>query len=993
MTWSARRRAWEAKRLGPALDAGPGAPDPRSARSATPRSTASTAHGRGQPAATTQRRRQRRCGRRRRPDRGRPARRAPPPGARPLGRLRSAPRRRPAGRAAVHPRHPPDRLPEPALDDADVRRASARPRTRTRRFRQLLGAGQTGLSIAYDMPTLYGYDTRRPRGRGRVRDVRRRACRSLADMEVLLDGLPLDRVSTSMTINSPAAPIWAMYIVAAEKAGVPRAALEGTTPERHPQGVRRPEGVPVPAGAVDAPRDRHDRVRDARDAALEHDLDQRLPHPRGRLDGDPGAGLHDRRRDGLRRGGASSAACAVDDFAPRLSFFFNSHSDFFEEIAKFRASRRIWYKLMTERYRRRERALDLDAVPHPDRRRVADAAAAAQQPDPGRAPGARGRPRRHAVAPHRRLRRGARGPDRRGGPPRPPPAADHRRGDRASRTRSTRSAARGSSRRSPNETEREVWRYLDEIDRRGGMVAAIDRGLPAARDRRRGVSLPARARRRRAADRRGQRLRRRRPRRRPIPVLAGAARVVRAPHGPARADAAASATRRRSRLPCAGLREAARRPGIERDEPDAALHPLRGGLRARSASSARSCARSSASTANRWRSRRCTSTRSSLLEDERDAWRPLRAAEPRSSDEQLERPVDAVNGWSGRDLMGHLVALAAGRARRREGARHGRERSAAKERADADWEQRGGDAVNDEIQRDWAGEPIGEVRAEFERSLRASSAGYLTVVPEARWIKNADHQRFFIDETLDHYDEHRKDLDAILAAAGTPALVTAADARRTCSTTRPRSSRTPSGRPAADGSTVEWSIAGITFAAISRRPGRVPARPAGREGGVADAGHAPTRAGRGLGRVLAAGAGPARDRPGDRMAGERLAPRRRRVVVSRVVGRSTNSAARSRRGRGATPPPGRRAVDVSAAPRRGRRPRSVPPIGLDRRRAGLDRSRRRLGGVSIGRGQASAAGRVLAEPELHLRAAPAAGSPGRPSAACPGRRTRSSGCS
>ncbi len=63
----------------------------------------------------------------------------------------------------------------------------------------------------------------------------------------------------------------------------------------------------------------------------------------------------------------------VDDFAPRLSFFFNSHSDFFEEIAKFRASRRIWYKLMTERYAGRERALDLDALPHPDRRRVADA--------------------------------------------------------------------------------------------------------------------------------------------------------------------------------------------------------------------------------------------------------------------------------------------------------------------------------------------------------------------------------------------------------------------------------------------------------------------------------------------------------------------------------------------------------------------------------------------------------------------------------------------
>ena len=145
----------------------------------------------------------------------------------------------------------------------------------------------------------------------------------------------------------------------------------------------------------------------------------------------------------------------------------------------------------------------------------------------------------------------------------------------------------------------------------------------------------------------------------------------------------------------------------------------------------------------------------SLLDDERDAWRPFERLNE-LSDEQLARPVEAVNGWSGRDLMAHLVAwqqvaldvakeLAVG------------ERSAAKERADADWEQRGGDVVNDEIQRRWAAMPIGELR------------GYLTVVPEARWIKNGDHQRFFIDETLDHYDEHRKDLDAILAAVGTPA--------------------------------------------------------------------------------------------------------------------------------------------------------------------------------------------------------------------------------
>ena len=95
------------------------------------------------------------------------------------------------------------------------------------RFKSLLAAGQTGLSIAYDMPTLYGYDSDDPEADGEFGTCGV-GVSSLADMEVLLDGLPLHRISTSMTINSPAAPIWAMYIVAAEKKGVPRAALEGT---------------------------------------------------------------------------------------------------------------------------------------------------------------------------------------------------------------------------------------------------------------------------------------------------------------------------------------------------------------------------------------------------------------------------------------------------------------------------------------------------------------------------------------------------------------------------------------------------------------------------------------------------------------------------------------------------------------------------------------------------------------------------------------------
>lgn len=153
----------------------------------------------------------------------------------------------------------------------------------------------------------------------------------------------------------------------------------------------------------------------------------------------------------------------------------------------------------------------------------------------------------------------------------------------------------------------------------------------------------------------------------------------------------------------------------------------------------------------------------SFLEDERDAWRPFEAL-LELSDEQLKQPVRAARGWSGRDLMGHLVAWQlVSLDVAKELAVH--EASPAKARADADWAQRGGDVVNAAIDADWGARPIDELRAEFAR-VAGELRGYLTVVPESRWIKNADHQRFFVDETLDHYDDHREDLTAILAAAG-----------------------------------------------------------------------------------------------------------------------------------------------------------------------------------------------------------------------------------
>ena len=217
------------------------------------------------------------------------------------------------------------------------------------RFRQLLDAGQTGLSIAYDMPTLYGYDTDDPEAEGEFGTCGV-AVSSLADMEVLLDGLPLDRISTSMTINSPAAPIWAMYIAAAEKRGVPRAALEGTIQnDILKEFVAQKEFLFPPEPSIRLVTDTIEfgtremprwntisisgyHIREAGSTAVQE--------------------LAFTIADGMAYTEAAIArGLRVDDFAPRLSFFFNSHNDFFEEIAKFRAARRIWWKLMTERYR------------------------------------------------------------------------------------------------------------------------------------------------------------------------------------------------------------------------------------------------------------------------------------------------------------------------------------------------------------------------------------------------------------------------------------------------------------------------------------------------------------------------------------------------------------------------------------------------------------------------------------------------------------------
>jgi hypothetical protein len=150
-----------------------------------------------------------------------------------------------------------------------------------------------------------------------------------------------------------------------------------------------------------------------------------------------------------------------------------------------------------------------------------------------------------------------------------------------------------------------------------------------------------------------------------------------------------------------------------------------------------------------------------FLEEERDAWRPYEALAS-LTDEQLEVPIDEAHEWSGRDLIAHLVAWQANALEVAKELAVG-ETSATKERSDAEWDERG-DAMNLDIQVEWRALPMDEVRRRLQE-VPGDLRGYLTVVPEARWIKHTDHLRFFLDETIDHYAGHSADLEAILEAA------------------------------------------------------------------------------------------------------------------------------------------------------------------------------------------------------------------------------------
>jgi methylmalonyl-CoA mutase N-terminal domain/subunit len=216
------------------------------------------------------------------------------------------------------------------------------------RFKFLLEAGQTGLSCAFDLPTQMGYDSDHPRAEGEVGKVGV-AIDSIADMRLLLAGIPLDQVTTSMTINSTAAILLLMYELVAEEEGVPSTAISGTIQnDLLKEYIARGTYVYPPRPSMRIITDIFEycskhvpkwntisisgyHIREAGSTAVQEiafTLANAIAYVQAAVD----AGLD------------------VDEFGPRLSFFWNGHNHFFEEVAKFRASRRMWHRIMTERF-------------------------------------------------------------------------------------------------------------------------------------------------------------------------------------------------------------------------------------------------------------------------------------------------------------------------------------------------------------------------------------------------------------------------------------------------------------------------------------------------------------------------------------------------------------------------------------------------------------------------------------------------------------------
>ena len=224
----------------------------------------------------------------------------------------------------------------------------ATPEETNRRYHYLLEQGQTGLSVAFDLPTLMGYDADDPMAEGEVGKCGA-GVSSLEDMEILLRGIPLDKISISMTINSPAAVLWAMYLAVAEQQGVPWPKVSGTL-----QNDILKEYI-AQKEFIYPPRPSMRLVTDTIEFGAKHTPRFNPISISGYHIREAGSTAAQELAFTLRDGveyveWALARGLAIDEFAPRLSFFFNAHNDFFEEIAKYRAARKIWALLMRDRF-------------------------------------------------------------------------------------------------------------------------------------------------------------------------------------------------------------------------------------------------------------------------------------------------------------------------------------------------------------------------------------------------------------------------------------------------------------------------------------------------------------------------------------------------------------------------------------------------------------------------------------------------------------------
>jgi len=218
-----------------------------------------------------------------------------------------------------------------------------------KRYKYLLSHGQTGLSVAFHLPTLMGIDSDHPLAEGEIGKCGV-AIDSLADMEVLFDGIPLDKISTSMTINPPAAVLWAMYIAVAEKQGVSPKVISGTIQnDILKEYIAQKTFVFPPGPSMKLIVDTFEYG--AKEVPKWNTISISGYHIR-EAGSTAAQELAFTLRDGIEYvEWAQKRGLDVDEFVPRLSFFFNAHNDFFEEIAKFRAARKIWADVMKERFK------------------------------------------------------------------------------------------------------------------------------------------------------------------------------------------------------------------------------------------------------------------------------------------------------------------------------------------------------------------------------------------------------------------------------------------------------------------------------------------------------------------------------------------------------------------------------------------------------------------------------------------------------------------